>query len=274
MKFFASSACAVALAFGLLVGATPASASPGNLGNVTCNGGTVAPGVYQSLTIASGAFCMTGDAENGVIEIHGLLTLKPGSFFDAGEPATAKLWVQNNVVVGAGAFINLGCGGHGGGNGGGATAATAVAASDCSADYLNGALLANQALSVIIHGIQVRGDVSIQGGGGGTSCENLEGLPFPAFVALEDANVNGAVNISNLSTCWMGFIRNQIRGNAVDQNNSFADDDANEAVTNVINGAMFCSGNSPVVHFGDSEGVANIVRGGGHGECVPPLSNK
>jgi len=270
MKSIRAGIAVAALAVGLLVG-TSASAGAANLGNVTCNGGTVAAGVYQSLTI--NGFCSMPDAPS-VVEIHGVLKINANAAFDAGEPGSGRLWVQNNVTVGTNAILNLGCGGPDGG-GGDTVAAAGTTPDDCTAHYLNGGLYGTNALAVIVHGISMRGDFVLNGsgnqtGGGAGSDSCLSGVLFggPAFSNLEDSNVNGFVSVSNLSTCWFGIFRNNVRGNITIQNNSFDDPDANEVANNVSNNRIDCSNNTPAAQFGDSGGGSNQARGGLHGECA------
>lgn len=50
-------------------------------------------------------------------------------------------------------------------------------------------------------------------------------------------------------------------------NNTMADPDANEVLTNQIAGNMICTGNSPADQFGDSHGSSNVVGGFAVGQC-------
>jgi len=52
------------------------------------------------------------------------------------------------------------------------------------------------------------------------------------------------------------------------RNNTLADPDGNEYVTNVIHGSFRCSGNSPAPQVGDSEGDPNVVTGHEFGQCA------
>ncbi len=266
MKILRAGLGVCALSMGMLLGAGTAGAAV-NLGNVTCHGGLVPSGVYQSLTIDAGAVCWT-DVAPGIVEVHGLLTLMPSATFDASEPGTAKLWVQNNVVVGTNAALFLGC------YPGVGTSAT-VEPLDCSADSLNGALVGTNALAVVVHNVRMRGDFTLNGSGdlaGGGFGSGSCGLPAlfggPAFSTIEDSNVNGAVTVSNLKTCWFGMFRNTVRGNITVRNNSFDDEDATEIGSNSTNNTLSCSGNTPAAQIGDSAAPPNTARGPKLGECA------
>ena len=266
MKILRAGLAACALSVSMLLGTGTAGAAV-NLGNVTCHGGLVPSGVYQSLTIETGKTCWTGVAP-GVVEIHGLLTLMPNSMFDAMEGGTAQLWVQNNVVVGTNAALGLGCYPEVG-------ASVAVEPMDCSADYLNGALIGTNALAVIVHNVRMRGDFILNGSGdlagGGFdsgSCELPVLFGGPAFSTIEDSNVNGAVSVSNLKTCWFGMFRNTVRGNITVRNNSFDDPDGTEIGSNSTNNTLSCSGNIPKAQFGESGAGPNTARGPKLGECA------
>jgi hypothetical protein len=116
--------------------------------------------------------------------------------------------------------------------------------------------------------------VSVQGGGGGVNCAisptlmAIVGFPSPLFTDFEDNHIAGSVSMSNLQTCWTGFIRNQVGSNGSFTNNAGADPDANEYVTNHFGGNMACSGNTPAAQFGDTGGLPNVVGGHKTGECA------
>jgi hypothetical protein len=266
MKILRAGLAVCALSMAMLLGTGTAGAAV-NLGNVTCNGGLVPSGMYQSLTIEAGATCWT-DVAPGVVEVHGLLTLMSSSTFDAAEPGTAKLWVQNNVVVGTNAALNLGCYPE-------APTSATIEPSDCSADYLNGALIGTNALAVVVHNVRMRGDFTLTGSGdltgggfGSGSCELPVTFGGPAFSTIEDSNVNGAVSVANLKTCWFGMFRNTVRGNITVRNNSFDDPDGTEIGSNSTNNALSCSGNTPAAQIGDSGAGPNTARGPKLGECA------
>jgi len=73
--------------------------------------------------------------------------------------------------------------------------------------------------------------------------------------------------LSTVRSCRAGYIRNHVAGSVIYRQNSFADPDAGELVTNTVGGNMICLGNSPQVQIGDSEGSPNVVQGNALGEC-------
>jgi len=94
----------------------------------------------------------------------------------------------------------------------------------------------------------------------------------PANSTYEDNAIGKNASITEVQTCWMGFIRNNVSGNVNYQNNVTADDDGNEVVTNTVARNLNCSGNSPAPQFGDSGGIPNTVSGHANGQCAGPLS--
>jgi hypothetical protein len=57
-------------------------------------------------------------------------------------------------------------------------------------------------------------------------------------------------------------------GNVTIKNNTLADPDANEVVTNTISQSLVCTNNSPAAQSGDSGGDPNVVGGHKLGECA------
>ena len=50
--------------------------------------------------------------------------------------------------------------------------------------------------------------------------------------------------MTGIHSCWLGFIRNHMSGNAIFVGNVLADPDANEFVTNTIDRNLICIGNT------------------------------
>ena len=63
-----------------------------------------------------------------------------------------------------------------------------------------------------------------------------------------------------------GIIRNTVRGNLIDTNNTAAPD-GDETINNTIYGNLVCTGNNPAVEYGDSNGGPNKVGGNAVGQC-------
>jgi hypothetical protein len=130
-----------------------------------------------------------------------------------------------------------------------------------------------QALTVIIHESTITGNLSYIGGGGGVNCNVpttgiLAALGSSAYFDAEDNTIGRSLTITGLQTCWMGALRNNVRGNLINAKNTFADPDANEVLANLVRGSIACFANSPAVQYGDSGSTPNQIRGAAFGECA------
>jgi hypothetical protein len=126
-----------------------------------------------------------------------------------------------------------------------------------------GGVSSHNAASVQIHFATINGGVNLSGGAGPF------GAPFDVtWNTIEDSRINGAVSITDYTGFWQGFIRNTVNGGLTFNNNTVADPDGNEVVTNTIHGSISCAGNDPAPQVGDSEGEPNIVSGSGSGQCA------
>ncbi len=128
---------------------------------------------------------------------------------------------------------------------------------------ISGGVRATDAASVQIHFTTVNGGIDIHGGSGPF------GGPFEVtFTTIEDSVVNGSVSFEGYDGFWSGFIRNTVNGSVDFNDNTVADPDGNEVVTNTIHGSLNCSGNDPAPQVGDSEGSPNRVSGRKTGQCA------
>jgi hypothetical protein len=128
---------------------------------------------------------------------------------------------------------------------------------------INGGVRATNPASVQIHFTTINGGINVQGGAGPF------GGPFDiTWNAIEDNVIRGGVTIEGYNGFWFGFIRNTVSGTVNLNDNVLQDPDANEYVTNTINGNLNCSGNFPAPQVGDSEGSPNIVSGQKNGQCA------
>jgi hypothetical protein len=135
--------------------------------------------------------------------------------------------------------------------------------STASTGTISGGVEATDAASVQIHFATINGGLDIRGGSGPF------GGPFEVtFNAIEDNRINGGVTIEEYDGFWQGFIRNDVNGSVVFDDNVLADPDGNEIVTNTIHGNLGCTGNSPAPQVGDSEGSPNVVTGSATGQCA------
>jgi hypothetical protein len=154
--------------------------------------------------------------------------------------------IRGGLFIGSGATFVLGDEEHPGDNG-----------------TITGGVHAAGAASVQIHFMHVSGGVDIHGGAGPF------GGPFGiTWNAIEDNWINGGATVEGYDGFWFGFIRNHVKGTVNLNGNVLTDSDANEYVTNVIQGSLKCSGNSPAPQIGDSEGSPNQVTGAKTGQCA------
>jgi len=254
------------MAAGGLYGVTSAGASAvdGATG-YTCTGGDIAAGTYSSITVTGTCYMPAGN-----IHVNRNIVVAPGALLDAttpGDPSgnallPADVTVGGSVDVGAGGVLLLGCSPY-------ISCPNAV-----TFDSVAGDITADQPLGVIIHSVSVAGNVTINGGGGGAQCTTTPApwttdpaLQFPVYDDVEDVTLGGNLRITNVQSCWLGAVRDDVGGSAVFSDNSMNDPDANEMVANVVSGDLTCFGNVPKVQFGDSGGSSNIVGVSATGEC-------
>ena len=251
---------------GAFYGVTSAGASTVNgATGVTCSSGDIAAGTYSSITVTG-----TCDMPAGDIDVRGNITVAPGALLDAttpGDPSgspllPADLTVGGSIDVGPGGVLLLGC------------SPFISCPSAVTFDSVAGDINADQPLGVIVHSTSVAGNLSINGGGGGAQCATTPApwttdpaLQFPVYDDVEDVTVGGNLRMTNVQSCWLGALRDDVGGSAVFTGDSMGDPDANEMVTNLVNGNLICWGNVPKVQFGDSAASSNIVGGSATGEC-------
>jgi len=262
-------------AFGIAASSTKAGAdSPPN--RTSCHGTLNAPGLlsgtYSGDVTVSG-FCI---ADGPPTLIRGDLRLATGSALnatfalnDVTHVGATSLTVKGYVRVGSGATLAMGC------------EPNASPCSDDPAASTGGTLTgqntvsrdvtASGALALIVHASYIKGDVRQTGGGGGLSCAPPATGVFalmqsPVFSDYEDNTISGDLVVSGVHSCYFGGLRDSVKGDLRYSNNTFGDPDASEVLSNVVSGDIACSGNSPVVHYGDSEGMPNRAHEA-FGEC-------
>jgi len=297
---------------GLIVAAVPgiAEAAPHGGGNYTCNGTLASPGTlagnYANVYVAG--VCLV-DAGN--VNISGNLTVGPGASLvadfgqdDQAQSGTSNLTVHGNVTILQGASALLGCYPlmvtlwFGGSPPMLAPAADFPCDDDANAfggtdvptlsatETIDGNLVSDDPLGVVVHNTTVRGNVIDYGGGGGTSGTpegifaqyipsgpptapgllNTEPFPLPPYFDYANVAVGGNLSLTGADVDWYGIDRDTVRGNLVDTGNT-AMPDGNEVFNNTVYGNLVCSGNSPAVEYGDSNGGPNEVGGNATGEC-------
>ena len=256
---FRRTAAAFAVTLGAVL-AAPAVASAAPAPDAVCHGGSVAAGTYHTLTIAG--IC---SIDSGNVHVWDNLTVRSGGALLAAFGGS-DVTVGHNVVVRAKGILVLGC-----------EAENFICFNDPDQtvgtlntnDRIGGSLIASNALMVLAHRNHITGSVTQSGGGGGVNCTTFPLGPTgpPAYSTYEDNFIGRGATVVGLHTCWLGFIRNTVRGNVVYSSNILADPDANEVVTNTIKGNLICTGNKPAVQIGDSGGSPNIVSGRAFGQC-------
>ena len=243
----------------------------------TCTGTFSAPGVlagkFKGDVVVTGVCVVNG----GAAVIKGDLILAPGSALnatfalnDVARTGTSSLTVKGDVKVGSGALLAMGCEPNfspctddpNAGTGGTLTGQNKVF----------GSVRAFQALGVLLHASTIKRSVSVLGGGGAESCNPpfpgvFADLGSPPFTDAEDNSIGGNLTMAGLHSCWLGALRNSVRGSVLVAGNSMADPDAMEILANLVRGSIACFKNSPAVQYGDSASSPNQVRGHAFGQC-------
>jgi hypothetical protein len=256
-----------------LVGATSvSSAAPSS---VTCAGTSASPeplpgGTYSSVSVTG--VCAVNA---GQVVVTGDVTVHPGASLiaafaknDVGGSGTSGLTVDGGINVESGAALLLGCEPN-----------FFPCVDDpskahptlSSPDTVKGSVNATNPLGVIIHLSTIGGDAIQSGGGGGVNCTPsgvFAKFQSPVYSDYEDNTIGGNLRVTGLSSCWLGGLRNKVGGSVTYSDNTLADPDANEILTNKIAGNFICSNDSPVMEYGDSQGSPNVVGGFATGQCA------
>jgi hypothetical protein len=281
-----ATAALIGLMVPTVVTASAASAAPtGGGGSYTCTGGNIAPGTYRSI-IVTGICYMPA----GTIVVRHDLSVAPGALLDAvtpGDPpgkhpvVPATVRIGGNVFVGKDGVLVLGCSPN-------------ISCSNppgISFDRVSGNITALGALAVVIHSATIGGSVTMLGGGGGAAggansggCFNTAKYPIPApwskdaalanpktgtpqYTDYEDNFIGGNLTVAGVQTCWMGSLREFVRGSITFAKDVTSDPDGMEIGNNLTGGNLNCLANNPAVQFGDSAAAPNLVAGSGSGEC-------
>jgi hypothetical protein len=245
-------------------GAIGASAVP--ITSYTCNGGSIPAGTYSSLVVNGPC-----QVDAGNVRVTGNVAILNGKALYAADgsadASTSNLIVTGNVSVGTNAVLVLGC-----------APETFPCFNDqgdpptfSTAHWIGGTLSATNALAVIVHSSTIRGNLAINGGGGGLNNPQVVLFGAPAYATVEDSTIGGNLSIIGWQSCWLGMFRNNVGGNTAFNNNRTADPDGNEMTDNVIAGNLACSGNTPAPQVGDSGGGPNQVTGTTSGQCPVPV---
>ncbi len=272
--------------------ASAATAHRTHPGAQTCTGTVDSPGTlagtYGNLVIEGACI-----ANAGPVTVNGNLTIANGAaltaIFGQNDQTTSgnsNMTVHGNLTVDNGGSLMLGCYSL-------ITpvwSATAIidvpdfpCADDPNAgaptlnthDVVDGNLIANNPLGVVVHNTTIRGNVVEAGGGAGTGCVAVgifnKYFGLPEYSDYANNTIGGNLVVSGTDTCWFGAFRNTVRGNMIVANNTggvfFGAADSTEVATNTVYGNLVCSGNNPAVQLGDSAGSPNRVAGNAIREC-------
>jgi hypothetical protein len=268
------------IAPGLTASAAGAAPVGGGGGTYVCTGGNVPAGTYSSMLITGVCF-----APAGTIVVRGNLTIAKDALLDAvtpGDPSAspvvpATVLIGGNVTVRKNGVLALGCSPN----------ISCSQPPGISFDRVGGNLTAINSLAVVIHSATIGGNVTVVGGGGGAvggansgGCFN-PAAPIPApwseapglvdggpqYTDVEDSSIGGNLTVIGQQTCWMGTLRNQVRGSLTYVGNVTSDPDGMEINNNLMGGNMTCLKNDPAVQYGDAGAAPNLVGGFGIGEC-------
>lgn len=259
IKLTGGLAAAALAAAAAIAGAAPAAAD----GNYTCSGGSffspsiIPAGTYASITVTG--FCAPAP---GTVTVRNSLTVAPGAGL-ASLVASSTLTVMGSVDVMAGGMFAIGCG------------TSVLSDATCpdnpdatSTDSIARNLNTSGAALVIVHFTSIGGNVEMQGGGGGLTCDNLASAPTPPFVDFDYDNIGRNAAVTGLRTCWDGFSNSTIGGNVAFSNNQTLIEDGNFVGGDTIARNLSCFGNSPTPHLSDVIPTPNSVSGHTAGQCV------
>ncbi len=273
-----------AIAGGMLAAGSAVAAGAAVTGHAVavCSGTPTSPGVltgtYRSSVMVKGA-CEV-NAGRAVIDRN--LTLSPGSVVlaafalnDKTGKGTSSLSVRGNLHVGVGATLVMGC-----------NPQNFACLDDphqnkptlSSHDTVGGNLSSSLPLGVVVHNSSVGGDVTQYGGGGGRNCTPsgvFKLFKSPVYSTYEVMSVGGAVHVSAVRSCWMGFVEMRVGNGMEIRNNKLADPDAIEILANNIKGDLSCHRNSKTwdsedltSHLFPRKPLPNKVGGKRSGQCV------
>ncbi len=230
-----------------------ASAAPRPMA-YTCAGGDLPSGTYASVAV-------TGDCEvpaDAVISVVGNLNVAAGAVLDA-QSAPSTITVGRNVTAAADSLLGLGCQ---------PPSYTGNSAHECGVEpdghsdiTVNGNVTATDANTVLLNGITVKGNVTLDGGGGF--------IPW----SIKNNTIDGNLTVSGQTTSWLGVLFNTIGKNASLTDITVIDEHPDApgvyVVRNTITRNLNCSGLTPGVSGGFVPGSVNVVGGNATGQCAP-----
>jgi hypothetical protein len=228
-------------------------------------------------------FCAVKD---GPAHVVGTLTVSPGSSLAAAfglnhstHHGGSRLSVTGDLVVGRGATVILGCKVVAGGAGFPCLdEPNQKKPTLSSAESVNGSLIENAPLGVVVHNSMIGGNVEESGGGGGLNCKPtgpFKAFKSPVYSDYEDSLVRGNLQVTGLASCWLGVARVNVHGDLGFTNDKLSDPDAIEILANHVGKNLSCTGNSSVWDSADTSSALfpraaepNAVHGTRSGQCV------
>ncbi len=227
-------------------------------GSFTCSGGSpsspsvIPAGTYASITVTG--FCVP---DTGTVKVLKSLTIAPGAGF-LSQDASSIVTIGGSVDVQKGGMLALGCGPI-------EDAACPEGADVTSNDTIHGNLGSHGAVLLIIHFDKIDGNVGVEGGGGGLSCDSCP------FIDFDHNSIGRNASVTGIQTCWSGFSNNKVGGNVAYTNNQTVLPDGNFVGGNTIARNLSCSGDSPTPHLSDGFAVPNSVTGHTSGQCAAEI---
>ncbi len=218
----------------------------------TCTGGPIPSGNYASITVAGPCSVDAG----AVIDVRGNIRVLRGAVLDA-QSAPSTITVRHDVTAAAGSLVGLGCQSpEYAGNSG----------HPCEADptghstiVVKGNVSLFGAIGVFLNGIEVRGNVSVIGGG--------SDIPW----SIKNNTIHGNLKVSGQYEEWIGILFNTIDKNVtLTHITLFGTDDSTGTgtnslfvVRNTIGRNISCHGLDPGVF-----GYGNTIGRHALGQCA------
>lgn len=263
--------------------ASPGTVAAGATDTHICSGTLTSPGVlagtYESVRVVGACEVNAGPAR-----VDHNLTVAPGAVLvaafalnDKTGTGHSRLSVGGDLRVERGATLILGCDPQS------FPCIDDNPSSPTLFSYgdVDGNLIAEQPLGVIVHNTGIAGSVDQDGGGGGFNCTPAGVFVLfgsPVYSAYEDSWIHGGVSVTGLSSCWLGLNRLHVKENVQVFNDQLADPDGPEILSNHISGNLSCFDNSTTwdsseASFGQTTLYPrtphpNTVLGDRQGQCV------
>jgi len=258
MRFRLALGAVLVMVVSAVTAAGIASGAPGN--NLICSGGNVGTGTFTPITSGDySSITVTGACQvqaGAVINVTGNINVAAGAVLDA-QSYSSRITVGHNITADAGSFLGLGCQPSG--------AIGRFAGVPCIDDpnqtviTVNGNITATNAALVLIRGVTVNGNVSIDGGS--------SDAPW----SIKGDTIGGNLTVNGVTAEFFGVQFNTIGNNAtltnITANDVHSPPPGVTIVSNNVGNNLNCSGLVPGVTDGFFNGVNHV----GHkatGQCA------